>query len=263
MRLAAIQYKPPKGRVAQARQELVTLVEAAGQEGAQIIVAPEMATTGYVWSSPQEIAPHTEPARGPTLEALAPLAQKFGAWIVCGFAERFVHPQGHLPPERRRNLASLYNSALVINPEGELATCYRKVLLYTADTTWANAGTRRPLCPTSLGTLTPAICMDVNDDELIRFLVETSPDFLAFCTNWVEEGEAVHAYWRNRLAPWRGWTIAANTWGTDRGTRFSGRSAIFDPDGKVVTEAGPEGNAVIVAEVDGPPQRLTHTPADA
>jgi phosphoadenylyl-sulfate reductase (thioredoxin) len=83
------------------------------------------------------------------------------------------------------------------------------------------------------------------------------------CTNPVEEGEDVHAYWRNRLAPWRGWTIAANTWGTDRGTRFSGRSAIFDPDGKVVTEAGPEGNAVIVAEVDGPPQRLTHTPADA
>jgi hypothetical protein len=36
MRLAAIQYKPPKGRVAQARQELVTLVEAAGQEGAQM-----------------------------------------------------------------------------------------------------------------------------------------------------------------------------------------------------------------------------------
>lgn len=261
MRLAAIQYKPPKGRPAQARRELVTLVEAAGNEGAQIIVAPEMATTGYVWDSPQEIGPHTEPARGPTYEALSPLARRFGAWIVCGFAERFIHPQAS--NAQRRQIATLYNSALVINPAGELATCYRKVLLYSADTTWASPGWRRPICPTSLGRLTPAICMDINDDAFVEFLGDTSPDILAFCTNWVEEGADVHAYWRDRLEGWRGWFIAANTWGEDRGTRFSGRSAIVDPDGNVVTEAGPDGNAVIIAEVDGPPPMLVSTPGDA
>ncbi len=234
MKLAAVQYRPPKGEPELARPALAALVEEAGQAGARVIVCPEMATTGYVWSSEAEIAPYAEPARGPTLAALAPVAAKHGAWVVCGF------------PEQAED--GCYNSALVIAPDGSLSACYRKVLLYEADRPWARSGHQRMIFRTEHGLLAPAICMDLNDDGLVMMLHRAGVEILAFCTNWVEEGIDVHAYWRRRLRGWRGFLIAADTWGEDRGTRFAGRSVILGPGGLTLGELGREDDGVLVVE---------------
>lgn len=246
MKLAAIQYRPPKGEPELAREQIVALVHQAAGQGAQVVVLPEMATTGYIWSSPQEVGPHSELPRGPTYAALAAVARVHGIWIFCGYPERMFTGRA-----RERRKVALFNSALAVMPDGELATSYRKMLLYEADTRWANAGWRRAVCRTEFGRIAPAICMDLNDSAFLEFLGYARPDIVAFCTNWVQEDADVHGYWRQRLheAGWSGWFVAANTWGTDRGTRFSGRSAILDPDGVVVAEAPVEGDAVIVAEI--------------
>ncbi|NOY25492.1 MAG: carbon-nitrogen hydrolase family protein [Oligoflexia bacterium] len=234
MKLAAVQYRPPKGEPAVSRLELVKLAGRAVDQGAELVVLPELATTGYVWSSAREIAPFCEPANGPTLQALAPIAAR-GAWIVCGFAER-------------ADDGALYNSALVIGPDGDLACCYRKILLYKLDETWASGGQRRLWIEMEFGTFAPAICMDLNDPRLLAWLARAQPDILAFCTNWVEEGADVHAYWQARLRDFRGFMVAANRWGQDRGVIFSGRSAILAPSGRVLASAGPEGDDVLVVE---------------
>ncbi len=230
--LAAVQYRPPKGAPDAARGDLARLVTEAGERGARLIVCPEMATTGYVWDDEAEIAPHCEPAGGPTFEALAPLAARFGAWIFVGFAERGED--------------GLYNSALVIDERGRLAGCYRKVLLYEADLSWARAGTRRHLYDAAGARVAPGICMDINDYAFGIYLRTERPDVVAFCTNWVDEGEDVLPYWRRQLSGWRGWFVAANTWGSDRGVPFRGRSAILNPSGRAVASAAAEGDAVLV-----------------
>jgi predicted amidohydrolase len=266
MKLAAIQYKPPKGKPEQARRELLVLVEAAAEQGADLIVCPEMATTGYVWPSPQEIGPFAESPRGPTFQLLAQVARDSGAWIVCGFAERFDHPPEAVGPSGElRQVSSLYNSALVITPEGELATCYRKCMLFMADESWANPGWRRVVVPTHVGRVVPSICMDLNDPEFVQFLADVSPDLIAFCANWVDEGDDVHAYWRQRLQGFTGWFVAANSWGEDGGIQFSGRSAIIAPNGDVVAQAEAEGDEVLVVEVQEvvPGQWNPQGPAEA
>lgn len=232
--LAAVQYRPPKGRPERARADLAGLAAEAGRRGARLIVFPELATTGYVWSGPGEIRPHCEPAEGPTLAALAPIAAACGAWIVVGFAE--LGREG------------LYNSALIIDDGGRLAGCYRKILLYQADATWARAGSERQRYASPLGHLVPGICMDINDYAFGLYLRTARPDVLAFCTNWVDEGEPVLPYWRQRLRGWRGWFVAANTWGVDRGTAFWGRSSIVAPGGQLVAQAPASGDAVLVIE---------------
>lgn len=208
----------------------------ATEEGAGLVVFPEMATTGYMWGSPEELAPHAEPAQGPTFEALAPLAAEAGAWVVCGLAER--GSDGHL-----------YNSALVIGSRGQLVTCYRKVLLYSADTPWATAGDSRYLLHGGFGVMTPAICMDINDDELIQVLREHQPDVMAFPTSWVEQGLDVHGYWRARLRGYQGCLVAADNWGEDRGTVFAGRSCILGPGGRVLATLGPTGDGIALADL--------------
>lgn len=246
MKLAAIQFRPPKGEPDGARAALSALIDDAGAQGAGVIVCPEMATTGYVWESPAEIGPHAEPARGPTFRMLSERARRFGAWIVCGFAERF----DHLGPPRAsgRTVASLFNSALVVMPSGELATCYRKVLLYDADRRWAQSGWRRPVCAAAFGKLAPGICMDINDPRFVAHLHETQPAVVAFCTNWIAEGLPVVPYWQERLRGWRGWFVAANTWGAEGDVRFSGESAILGPDGHAIAVAPARGDAVLVAD---------------
>ena len=246
MKLAAVQYRPPKGRPDAARADIVRLVDEACGAGAALVVLPEMATSGYVWSHPAELMPHAEVRRGPTFRALSERARRHRAWITCGLPERFEVPGMRGPSGGP--VVRLYNSALVIAPDGGLATCYRKVLLFEADETWASPGWRRAVCPSALGRIAPGICMDINDPRFVRHLVDARVDVLALCTNWVEEGVDVHPYWRARLAGWRGWMVAANTHGVDRGVGFSGRSAILAPGGRVVAEAEPSGDAVILVD---------------
>ena len=246
MKLAAVQFRSPKGNPTLARIGLEELIEQAGSQGADLIVCPEMATTGYIWHSPEELAPHAEPARGPTLEMLSRQAQQHRSWIVCGFAE----DSGGV----------LYNSALMVDPFGDLVRCYRKVLLYDADYSWARPGRQRMSIGSELGRLAPAICMDLNDDGLINYLHRAGVDVLAFCTNWVDESSEVHPYWSWRLAGWPGWLVAANTWGQDESVTFSGRSAIISPHKKVIASAGYLGDEVILVDTDNLPEPTVQPP---
>lgn len=241
MKVAAIQYRPPKGCPSRARHEIAKLIDAAGEQGAGLIVCPEMATTGYIWPDQQSLRPHAEPPSGATFELLSELARAHQAWIVCGYVEL-----GQVGTEAGDRL---YNAALVVGPSGSLVASYRKVLLYDADHLWAQPGESRLLVETSWGQLVPGICMDLNDPGFIGLLHQRQPSLVAFCTNWIEEGIDVCSYWKERLAGWSGTFVAANSWGTDGPTRFSGRSLILGPRGRVLAPAAPEGDCVLIGEV--------------
>ena len=232
--VAAIQYKPPKGRVAEARKELVALITEAIEAGATLIVCPEMATSGYIWPDRESLLPFSEKINGQTAQVLRSLAVSNKVTIVCGF------------PERVDN--KLYNSALLCPPWGQIYS-YRKILLYDADIPWAETGEKRMMLQSPIGTVFPAICMDLNDPEMRMALRQNQPDFVAFCTNWIDDGEPVLPYWRYMLMGYDGVFIAANSYGEDSGTRFSGRSVILGPNGVCLNEAPPDGNCVITASI--------------
>jgi predicted amidohydrolase len=236
MRVAAIQFRPDKGQPDAARAALVDAAEQAGGAGAEIIVCPEMATTGYIWPDACALRPHAEPAQGPTARALGVAAARHRAWVFCGFAER--------------DGAQLYNSMLIIDPGGSLVGVYRKVALYTADEAWASPGRERVLVQTEHGHVVPGICMDLNDPGFTAVLQQEDPRFCAFSTNWVDQGVDPLEYWQMRLQPWSGCFIAANTWGEDEGTRFTGLSTILGPGGEVLARASTSGDAVLVTEVE-------------
>jgi len=237
LKIAAVQFRPPKGMPEVARAQLTDAVQEAASAGAELIVCPEMATTGYVWSSADELMPFAETPLGPTHQALQPLAVRYRAWVVCGYVER----EG----------AHLYNAALVIGPSGRPVASYRKCLLYTDDIRWSQAGEERLIIDMGeSGKMMPAICMDLNDDGLLQAMRVHQPRFLAFSTNWVNEGVDPLPYWQQRLAGWTGWFIAANSWGEDGDTRFTGLSTILGPDGRPRVRADSTGDQVLIAETD-------------
>jgi predicted amidohydrolase len=206
---------------------------------ADLLVLPEMAATGYLFSDPEHARQVAEPARGPTLAALAPVAREAGVWLVCGF------------PEREAD--ALFNSALVINPSGELAFVYRKTLLYEADENWARPGdSGYQSFDSQAGRFGVGICMDFNDDRFIDWCTGADLDLVALPTNWLDEGTDVWPYWAWRLSPLPGVTlVAANTWGTEGDIRFSGRSVVLR-DRMVHAAAALEGNCAILCDISGP-----------
>lgn len=207
------------------------------------MVLPEMAATGYIFEDRAAVAAVAEPARGPTLEALAPIARAHRSWIVAGFPES-VGPD-------------LFNSALVIDDQGQLAAVYRKTLLYDEDLHWATPGdTGYRVFEAGGGRFGVGICMDLNDDRFIDWLIAQRLDAIAFPTNWVHDDEIdVWRYWAWRLSGVDAALVAANTWGSgtcSRGsTRFSGRSAVLQR--RTILASMPEtSDGVIQATLPGP-----------
>ena len=240
MRVAAVQFKAARGDLEGSRARSAALAREAA-DGADLLVLPEMACTGYVFSSLGEARRVAEPADGETFRAWRAVAIERRCWVVGGL------------PESDGGL--LYNSALVIDPEGHLAFTYRKTLLYDADRVWAtpgDSGYRR--FTTRAGAFGVGICMDLNDPRFLLWCWRSRLDAIAFPTNWVDEGREVWDYWGARVGGSGASLVAANTWGEDRGTAFTGRSAVLER-GKVVAYAAATGDAVVRATV-GDARRL-------
>ena len=236
MRVAAVQFKPPKGEGDEARRRLQALARRAAQ-GADLVVLPEMAATGYVFDGPDAIRPVAEDPEGPTFQALAPIAREAGVWMVGGFPERAG--------------ARLYNSAWIIDPTGALVAVYRKMLLFEADLPWATPGdTGYMRFETPQGAFGVGICMDLNDDAFVDWIVRSDLAAIAFPTNWLLQSDEridVWRYWAWRMseAP-RTALVAANTYGPEADIAFCGRSAIMR-DWTVMAHAPEVGDGVIRA----------------
>lgn len=238
IRFAAVQFQARKGDWDESASRLDRLLSEELSDGASLIVCPEMALTGYVFADAAAALRVAEPFDGPTLALASKWAQRHGSYFVIGYPE--------LAADGR-----LFNSALILGPDGELLVNYRKRLLYEQDETWAQPGdTPYPLIETPFGVMTCGICMDLNDDRFIDFLFETNPEVLAFPTNWLDQGFDVRRYWRWRLQGYPCWLVAANTYGEDCGTKFRGRSAILDPEGGTQAFAPASGDCVLRLDLE-------------
>jgi len=214
MRVAAVQFRAVKGDVETSRARLVELVDRAAR-GADLVVCPEMAVTGYVFPDVAAVREVAEPPEGPTFEALRAVARAHGCHVVAGF------------PEDAGD--ALYNSAWIIDDRGGLDFVYRKTLLYDEDLHWCTPGDRGyPTFEVRGLRVGVGICMDLNDARFVRWIELEGCDAVAFPTNWVRSLDIdVWTYWAWRLDGVPAALIAANTWGVDEGVEFSGRSAVL------------------------------------
>ncbi len=113
------------GAVAENRASLFARAEEAAAGGARVIVAPEFALSGYSFEGMDEIAPYVEELTGETVSGLSRIARRFGVYICTGLAEY------------DRKTGILYNSAVVLGPDGRLAALHRK---HVAERRWSCPG---------------------------------------------------------------------------------------------------------------------------
>lgn len=223
LRVAFVQGRPTFGRPV---HNLDLGLALAGTVEADLVVLPELWSSGYVFSSHAEVAALAEDARtGVTARVLAAAARRERRHYIAGF------------PEVAKG--RFYNSAMLVGPAGVKAV-YRKLHLFERERTWFSPG-NLPLevhrvGPARVGML---ICFDWRFPEAARVLALEGADVIAHPSNLVfpraQEAMCTRSL-ENRV-----WTVTANRTGTETrpggSVPFTGRSQIVDPTGQVVARA--------------------------
>ena len=240
-RITVVQTVPEFGAVGSNRGATVEAVEAHADS--DLVILPELATSGYVFESHEEVDAAAEPADGETAAAWADVAAATDTWVVGGFPER--------------DGDATYNSSLIVSPDG-VEGVYRKVHRWDEENRWFDPGNRVPVFETPFGTLGVQICNDLWFPEMTVTQARADVDIVAVPTNWVPEPASRPAGWTmgvhqavasanaNRV-----FVACADRAGTERGVTFEGQSVVVDPDGVPVAGPLPEaGSHAATAECD-------------
>ena len=238
MRLAAFQMVAKTGDVVANLAMIEVAAVEAKSRGAQLLVAPELATAGY--GAGDAIRNLAEPAEGNQVSALAQTAVTHGMALVAGF------------PERAGD--AVYNSAIFAKPDGT-HTIYRKCQLYGGyERALFEPGDAPPKLTTFGGLrFGVLICYDVEFPELVRQLALAGADAVLVPTAQPDTPDA--SFIADKIVPVRAFEngiaiVYADHAGADDRFGYAGRSCIALPDGTDGARAAPTGSEVIVAGYD-------------
>ncbi|MET0313965.1 MAG: nitrilase-related carbon-nitrogen hydrolase [Hansschlegelia sp.] len=233
---AAVQFEPTMFEKERNVTRLLAMVEEAAAAGADLVVTPEMGTTGYCWFNRDEVSSEVETIPGPTTDRFAALAKKTGVHIVIGMPE--VEPSTGL----------YYNSAALIGPDG-LVGKHRKSHPYISEPKWAAPGDLgHQVFETPLGRIAMLICMDIHFVETARLVALDGADVICHISNWLSERTPA-PYWISRAFENSCYLVESNRWGLERTVQFSGGSCVIEPDGAIAAVVD-SGDGVAYAEID-------------
>lgn len=158
MKIACLQFAPILGEVQRNIDHATSMVAKLKPEDVDVLILPEMAFSGYVFTSKDHIRPYLENAEtGPSIQWAKAQAIRLNAHVQVGYPEkRVVNKTDPFKEE-------YYNSVAFVSPQGVLLNTYAKHFLYYTDENWAEEGPSFESMPVEgLGQVGFGICMDVN-----------------------------------------------------------------------------------------------------
>ncbi len=204
-----------------------------------LVVLPELFTTGYFFAGPEQALQLSEPIpEGPTTQFLMRLANRHRAYIVAGLAET------------GRNRA--YNSAVVVGPNGYIGH-HRKIHLTGLESGIFARGNRATVISLDGVRMGLAICYDLWFPELTRQYVRHDVQLICHPANF--GGSMTLDIARARAVENVSAVITANRIGTEEGPdgkeSFRGESRIIAPLGDILNQARNE-EALLWADLSFP-----------
>lgn len=239
-RIVCCQLNPVIGDVDANTELIASAIAEAVSAGADIVVLPELATSGYMFADEDE-------ARA---AALAPSDLRFAKWAAAVGDSVAIFGFAELGDDGR-----LYNSAAVVDSGGVVAV-YRKTHLWDREKLIFTPGAEHaPVVRTRHGAISVMVCYDLEFGEVTRRAAVDGAELIVAPVNWPvfprpegeHPGEVITAMSTARLN--RVAVAACDRAGVERGQEWTGGTAIVDQDGWVVASVGP-GVGMAIADID-------------
>ncbi len=234
--------------------EMIT--EAAGY-GAQLVLLPEAMDLG--WTDPSASFLAQPVPRGKSSKLLCNLAKEYQIYICSGLTEK--------AGER------VYNSAVLINPLGEVILLHRKINELDIGHAYYGLGNSLQVVPTELGNIGLIICADAStgNREILRTLSYMGADVILSPSSWAmpaDHNNIDNPYggmWRDAYKPvakdFRVWIASCSnvgwmTGGPWEGAKGIGCSMVIAPGGKEVLSApyGEDADTIMYVDIKPEPR---------
>ena len=232
MKVAAVQHDIAWEDPDRTREAVRPLVAEAAEQGAELIVLPEMFATGFSMN-PEKIA---EDEGGPTEQFLLEQAAGHDAHLIASIAQRGADGRCR-------------NNAVVARPDGTVAR-YTKIhpFSFAGEHERYAAGTQFLTVPVGDVSVSVFVCYDLRfADEFWALARQT--DLYVVPANWPQPR---HEHWRAllraRAIENQAYVLGVNRVGPAGDLLYVGGSALIDPLGEVMFE-GDDRAAVLVADV--------------
>jgi predicted amidohydrolase len=258
MRIALAQIDVALGQTDVNLERAMAAIDEAVAGGADLIVFPELATSGY--SLGQVADSVAMPIDDPRLATLAERAE--GAGVLIGF------------PEEGPRSIHIYNSAVYLHsrdaaagapprgPSSRVLHGHRKLFLPTYDIfeerKHFSPGQQMRAYDTPEGRMATLICNDAWQPQLAFLAIQDGAQILLVPTNSAQsrfpDFYDSATYWRDITAfyarMYQCYVVFVNRVGDEGSLRFWGGSHVVDPWGQVVAEAPMFEPALVLVDVD-------------
>ncbi|EAI2137567.1 carbon-nitrogen hydrolase family protein [Campylobacter upsaliensis] len=248
VKLASVQFSPASFEREANMEKAVFWTKKALEEGARIVVLPELFDSGYcVEDKDLELGLDLNNSKSSTLAPLIELSKIYNAYIIANSIEKSKN--------------KLYDTAYILSKKGVLGK-YRKIYLYDNEKKRFNKGKKYPVFELKFEEFKVkvglGICYEIGFSEGARFLALQGAQILIYPATF---GVARSYVWdlasRARALESGCFVVAANRCGRefskvkDSYIEFAGRTKIINPKGEIIQELGEyEGISCVELELD-------------
>ncbi len=244
--IATVQMKP---QLHEMEDNLIKMSEyiktICGQQKVDVIVFPELITSGYECGV--RFTDLAQRIPGPTVNLISQRASDYGVYVAFGL------------PSKEKVESIIFNSMVLVGPDGEMVGEYRKVHLKGEEHMAFRRGLRFPVFETNFGLVGLLSGYDLAFPEAARCLAMEGAELVLTCANW-ETGleDEFDAYLQSRSVENAFFMATANRVGEDVTQSFCGHSAITGPRGEIYAsmkgeldpETGGPAEGYAIARVD-------------
>lgn len=199
--------------------------------GAELVVLPESATTGFTPAVPTEqLWELMSDIPGPITEPFQECARELGIHLCVGTYER------------GETAEVVYNAAVLIGPVGDVLGVYRKTHPFVLEDVecggWVTRGDSVSVCDTALGRIGMIICFDGDFAELSRIQAVLGAEVICRPSALLRSADIWELTSRARAYDNHVYVVGANATGSDpAGVLYFGNSHIVTPIGHIAAKA--------------------------
>lgn len=211
-----------------------------------LVCLPELCLTGYITQRDRDFGREffelSHPVDGPHVAALADIAATFRIHLIAGLSEAHAQIPG-----------VVYNSAVLLGPDGALIGVQRKIHIPGEEKHYFAPGSAIETFDTALGRIAIQICYDTYHPEMARVQALDGAEICCMVFNapgYTTPAGLLAGIAQARAAENRQYVVLSNRSGVQGDVAFVGGSCIAAPDGELLAVGGPD-RELVTADLRG------------